>query len=146
MITQQWTQTLYLDSPCRELSSGGLGITANLLICWGIEFSCVFIGGPISNPAVINFTSTSLTYHDSKSSPISRQCRIFHMYSPAWAQSPAGRTYLPTKKTLPTRKSGAGQGMCQLRRLLYTKMRVSDGRAPVLCRRRCIRGRDGHSR
>ena len=34
-----------LDSPCQELSSGGLGIVVALLVRSGIDFSCVFIGG-----------------------------------------------------------------------------------------------------
>ena len=36
-----------LDSPCRELSSGGLGIVVALLVCRGIKFLCVSTGGPI---------------------------------------------------------------------------------------------------
>ena len=29
-----------LESPCRELSNGGLGIVAVLLVRWKIDFSC----------------------------------------------------------------------------------------------------------
>ena len=32
--------TAYLDSPCQELSDGGLGIVVALLVRWGIDF-CV---------------------------------------------------------------------------------------------------------
>ena len=36
-----------LDSPCRELFNGGLGIVAALLVRWQIDFSCVSTGGSI---------------------------------------------------------------------------------------------------
>ena len=36
-----------LDSPRQELSNGGLGIVATLLLCWQIDFSCVYTGIPI---------------------------------------------------------------------------------------------------
>ena len=39
-----------LNSPCRELSNGGLGIVVALLVFWQIIFCvCVYCG---SNPAV----------------------------------------------------------------------------------------------
>ena len=37
----------YLDSPCRELSNGGLGIIVTLLVHRGIDFLCVSTGDPI---------------------------------------------------------------------------------------------------
>ena len=40
---------LYLDSPRRELSNGGLGIVVALLVRWGF-FVCVFL---TLNPAVL---------------------------------------------------------------------------------------------
>ena len=36
-----------LDSPCRELSNGGLGSVVTLLIRRQIDFSCVSTGSPI---------------------------------------------------------------------------------------------------
>ena len=53
--------TVDLDSPCRDLSDGGLGFVVALIarICRslyslfsGIDFSCVYLG---SNPAVVWF-------------------------------------------------------------------------------------------
>ena len=35
--------TADLDSPCRELSNGGLGIVVPLPVRSGIDFSCVYI-------------------------------------------------------------------------------------------------------
>ena len=32
----------YMDSPCRELSNGGLGIVVAFLVCWGIDFLCAY--------------------------------------------------------------------------------------------------------
>ena len=32
----------YLNSPCRELSNGGLGIVVALLVRWGIMFLCAY--------------------------------------------------------------------------------------------------------
>ena len=37
----------YLDSPCQDLSNGGLGIAIALLVCWQINFSSACIGCPI---------------------------------------------------------------------------------------------------
>ena len=37
----------YLDSPCRELSNGGLEIVVALLVRPAINFVCVSTGGPI---------------------------------------------------------------------------------------------------
>ena len=34
-----------LNSSCRELSDGGLGIVVALLVCWQINFSCACTGG-----------------------------------------------------------------------------------------------------
>ena len=36
-----------LDSPCRDLSNGGLGIFLALLVCWGVIFSCACTGAQI---------------------------------------------------------------------------------------------------
>ena len=36
-----------LDSPCQELSNGGLGIVVAFPVCSGIEFSRACTGGPI---------------------------------------------------------------------------------------------------
>ena len=36
-----------LESPCQELSSGGFDIVVVLLVCPGIDFSCVSTWGPI---------------------------------------------------------------------------------------------------
>ena len=34
----------YVDSPCRELSNGGLGIVVALLVRWGINFLSTYSG------------------------------------------------------------------------------------------------------
>ena len=47
--------TADIDSRRRELSAGGLGIVVALLVCRGIDFSCVSTGGPIqlyTNPSL----------------------------------------------------------------------------------------------
>ena len=36
-----------MDSPCRKLSNGGLGIVVDLLICSGNNCTCVTTGGLI---------------------------------------------------------------------------------------------------
>ena len=36
-----------MDSPRQDLSNGGFGIAATLLVPRGIDFWCVSIGGPI---------------------------------------------------------------------------------------------------
>ena len=40
-----------LDSPCRELSNGGLGIVVALLVRWQIVFRVFLLG---CNPAVLS--------------------------------------------------------------------------------------------
>ena len=36
-----------LNSPCQELSSGGLGIVVALQVCWQIVLLSAYTGGPI---------------------------------------------------------------------------------------------------
>ena len=36
-----------LNSPCREISNGGLGFVVALSVRWQINFSCVYSEGPI---------------------------------------------------------------------------------------------------
>ena len=36
-----------LNFSCQELSNGGLGFVVALSVCWQINVSCVYTGGPI---------------------------------------------------------------------------------------------------
>ena len=87
-----------LDSPCQELSNGGLGIVAALLVCWTI----IFVGSYwTSNPAVgvqpVNeWALTKLPYEDLASCSVCmlrHRLRLRGRAASTATPPPAGRTW-----------------------------------------------------